>query len=424
MPLNKPGATEPPPQRPELERNEEHRVEQAEFKQRVRAWLQAHCPESQRRPADRSEQVWSGKNIRFPSDDARLWFERMRDKGWTTPEIPGAYGGGGLNPFEAQILSREMKRIGARTPLYDHGIWMLAPALLEFGSEAQRERFLPQIVRGEVAWCQGYSEPGAGSDLASLQTRAVRDGDEYVVDGAKIWTSAGCESDWIFCLVRTDPDAPKREGISFLLIDLESEGVSRSPIEMISGQSEFAQITFEGVRVPVENLVHEENRGWEVAKGLLRHERKFMSEFEGGALDPSFTLREAALDYVGLDDSGRLADRGLREGLIDVEMERRAVALTTQRVYAQYRGSAPDHRLPLIMKYVSTETKKLEDELTTDLLGYRGLGWEGGDFSKDELLSCRALLFDKALSIAGGTSEVQLNIIARNALQLPKGGPR
>ena len=397
-------------------------MEQAEFKQAVRDWLAANCPESQRQPADRSEQIWSGRDIQFPSDDAKLWFERMRDRGWTAPEIPSVYGGGGLSSFEAQILSKEMKRIGARTPLYDHGIWMLAPALIEFGSEAQRERFLPPIVRGEISWCQGYSEPGAGSDLASLQTRAVRDGDHYIVDGAKIWTSAGCESDWIFCLVRTDTDAPKREGISFLLIDLDSPGVSRAPIEMISGESEFAQIHFEGVRVPVENLVHEENRGWEVAKGLLRHERKFMAEFEGGALDPSFSLREAALQYVGLDDEGMLADRALRESLIDLEMERRAVTLTTQRVYAQYRGSAPDNRLPLIMKYISTETKKAEDELMTDLLGYRGLGWEGDAFTKDELTSCRALLFDKALSIAGGTSEVQLNIIAKNALQLPQQG--
>jgi alkylation response protein AidB-like acyl-CoA dehydrogenase len=399
-------------------------LDQEEFRQFVRDWLESNCPQSQRQPADRSEQVWSGSNIRFPSEDARLWFERMRDMGWTAPEIPKAYGGGGLNPLEAQILAKEMRRLGARTPLYDHGIWMLAPALLEFGNEAQRQRFLPEIVRGEVSWCQGYSEPGAGSDLASLQTRAVRDGDHYLVDGAKIWTSAGCESDWIFCLVRTDATAPKRKGISFLLIDLSSPGVSRAPIEMISGQSEFAQIHFESVRVPAENLVHEENRGWEVAKGLLKHERKFMSEFEGGALDPSFTVREAALAYVGLGDDGRLADRSLREALIDAEMERRAVRLTTQRVYAQYRGGAPDHRLPLIMKYVGTETKKLEDEVMTDLLGYRGLGWEGDFFSKDELLSCRALLFDKALSIAGGTSEIQLNIIARNALQLPQGGDR
>lgn len=399
-------------------------MEQAEFRQYAREWLAANCPASQRQPADRSEQVWSGREIVFPSDDAKCWFERMRDQGWTAPEIPRAYGGGGLSPAEAQILSREMKRIGARKPLYDHGIWMLAPALLEFGSEEQRERFLPEIVRGEVAWCQGYSEPGAGSDLASLQTRAVRDGDVFVVDGAKIWTSAGCESDWIFCLVRTDPAAPARKGISFLLIDLASPGVSRAPIEMISGESEFAQITFDSVRVPVANLVHEENRGWEVAKGLLRHERKFMSEFEGGALDPSFTLREAALEYIGLDAGGCLADRGLRERLVDMEMERRAVALTTQRVYAQYAGSAPDHRLPLIMKFVSTEAKKSEDELMTEILGYRGLGWEGDFFSKDERLSLRALLFDRALSIAGGTSEIQLNIIARNALQLPQGGGR
>ena len=399
-------------------------MDKQEFRDYVRGWLEANCPPSQRQPADSSEQVWSGRDIRFPSEDAKLWFERMRDQGWTAPEVPKAYGGGGLNPFEAQLLSKEMKRLGARTPLYDHGIWMLAPALLEFGSEEQRRRFLPEIVRGEVSWCQGYSEPGAGSDLASLKTRALRDGDEYVVSGAKIWTSHGCEVEWMFCLVRTDTGAPKREGISFLLIDLSSPGVSRAPIRMISGLSEFAEVHFEEVRVPLANLVHEENRGWEVAKGLLRHERKFMSEFEGGALDPSFTVTEAALDYVGLDDRGRLADADLRETLIDLDMERRALGLTTQRVYAQYRGGAPDQRLPLIMKYLGTETKKREDELMTDLLGYRGLGWEGDDFSKDELLSCRALLFDRALSIAGGTSEVQLNIIARNALQLPQGARR
>jgi acyl-CoA dehydrogenase len=249
-----------------------------QFRGEVRQWLETHCPQSQRQPMTPQEQYWGGRRGSFPSEDARLWFERMRDRGWTVPEWPKEYGGAGLSPQQGKILKEEMKRIKARTPLYGIGIWMLGPALLEYGNEAQKEQHIRAIVNGEARWAQGYSEPGSGSDLASLQCRAEDMGDHFLINGSKIWTTAADHCDWIFCLVRTDPDAKKQQGISFLLIDMDDPGISTTPIELISGESEFCQTFFDNVKVPRENLVGELNKGWDVAKALLVHERKLMSE--------------------------------------------------------------------------------------------------------------------------------------------------
>ncbi|WP_417765639.1 acyl-CoA dehydrogenase family protein [Spongiibacter tropicus] len=391
-----------------------------QFRLEVRQWLEDNCPESQRKPITREEQVWAGRDKSFPSDDARLWLERMADKGWTVPDWPTEYGGGGLDERQTKILREEMKALGCRTPLYDLGIWMLGPALLEFGNEEQKREHIPKIVRGDVRWCQGYSEPGAGSDLASLQTRAEDKGDHFLVNGSKIWTTNADKSDWIFCLVRTDPDAKKQEGISFLLIDMDDPGVTTTPIELISGESEFCQTFFDNVKVPKKNLVSELNQGWSVAKALLKHERKLMSEVGGDTPAPSFGPVQAALEYVGLGDDGKLKDAGLRDQLVRHEMAFRALGLTHFRTFEERMSGQADSNVPLIMKYVGTEETKRKDELLVALLGHKALGWGGDGFNEDEDLTTRGWLFSKALSIAGGTSEVQLNIIAKRVLGLPQ----
>jgi len=231
------------------------------FRKETRAWLEANCPPEMRKPmtAD-GDTFWGGRNTKFSSDAQRAWFERMRDKGWTVPHWPKEYGGGGLDGEEAKIVRQEMAAISARQPLTSFGISMLGPALLKYGTEAQKKEHLPKITAGLIRWCQGYSEPNAGSDLASLQTRAVADGDDYIINGQKIWTSYANYADWIFCLVRTDPAAKKHDGISFILFDMASKGVSTKPILLISGRSPFCETFFDNVRVPKSHVVGTVNR--------------------------------------------------------------------------------------------------------------------------------------------------------------------
>lgn len=390
-----------------------------QFRIETREWLEANCPQSMRTPITRGEQVWAGRNKTFPSDDAKLWFERMADKGWTCPEWPSEYSGGGLSPEQAKVLKDELKAIKARSPLFDLGIWMLGPALLEYGNEEQKREHIPKIVRGEIRWAQGYSEPGAGSDLASLQTKAEDKGDHYLVNGTKLWTTNAEKCDWIFCLVRTDPDVIKQQGISFMLIDMASEGVTASPYQLISGESEFCETVFDNVKVPKENLVAELNTGWSVAKALLKHERKLMSEIGGDTPGPSFGPAQAALNYVGLGEDGKLKDPSLRMQLVEHEMRFRALGLTHFRTFEERVNGVSDSNVPLIMKYLGTEEQKSKEELNIALLGTQGVGWDEEVFSADEILTTRGWLFSKALSIAGGTSEVQLNIIAKRVLGLP-----
>src|SRR5690606_19483589 len=241
----------------------------ADFRRETRAWLEANCPPEMRQPiADDSDRCWGGRNWKFKSEAQRLWLERMAERGWTAPTWPREYGGGGLSVAEAGVLASEMRALGCRSPLDSFGIWMLGPALLKYGTEEQKQEHLPKIVRGEIRWCQGYSEPNSGSDLASLNTRAEDAGDHFVVNGQKIWTSYANHADWIFCLVRTDTGAKKHTGISFLLFDMASPGVSTRPIVLISGKSPFCETFFDNVRVPKGNLVGELNRGWDVAKYL------------------------------------------------------------------------------------------------------------------------------------------------------------
>ncbi|TXH61169.1 MAG: acyl-CoA dehydrogenase [Burkholderiaceae bacterium] len=382
------------------------------FRAETRAWLEANCPAPMRTPITSAEMLWSGSRNVFVSEDQRLWFERMRDRGWFVPGWPKEYGGGGLDAKHQRVLEQEMLALGCRQPQYNLGIWMLGPVLLELGSEQQKREHLPPMARGQIRWCQGFSEPNAGSDLASLRTSAVLDGDEFVVNGQKIWTSYGNVSDWMYALVRTDPAAKKQQGISFLLLDMKSAGITVRPIELISGKSTFSEVFFDNVRVPVRNVVGGINQGWGVAKKLLDHERAAMSKFtEGGA--PSHDALAAAAPY--------LAEAGpvWRDRLASALMDQQAFALTTRRLHEMAMARQDVSALGSIMKLVQTEQEAAKYELLQQLMGQRGLSWEGEGFTADEHDVCRLWLYTKTYTIAGGSSEIQLNLIARRVLGLP-----
>lgn len=388
------------------------------FRQEVREWLETHCPVSQRQPIVREEQIWAGSQATFPSADAQAWFEAMRDRGWTAPSWPAEYGGGGLDPDRARILEQEMARLRCRPPLYDMGLWMLGPALLTYGSPEQKAIHLPRIVRGEVRWAQGYSEPGAGSDLASLSTRAVDAGDHFVVSGTKIWTTRADVADWIFCLVRTDADAPKRNGISFLLIDMHSQGVSTRPIALISGESEFCQTFFDEVQVPKANLVGELNGGWAVAKELLKHERKLMATMESITEKVDVGLVELAKSRLAVTDQGQLANGDLRARLAEHLMQADALSDLNELIYRGMKVDQLNPALPLTLKYIGTHEQQRKDELMLEILGADGLSMMSDTPELDRMV--RNWAYNKAHTIAGGTSEIQLNIIARRGLGLPE----
>ena len=389
------------------------------FRIEARAWLETHCPPSQRQPIVREEQIWAGSKATFPSEEARLWFEAMRDRGWTAPTWPTEYGGGGLDAEQARILEQEMARLNCRPPLYDMGLWMLGPALLTYGTPEQKATHIPRIVRGEVRWAQGYSEPGAGSDLASLTTRAEDRGDHFVVSGTKIWTTRADVADWIFCLVRTDQAAPKREGISFLLIDMGSAGVSTRPIPLISGESEFCQTFFDEVQVPKDNLVGTLNGGWLVAKELLKHERKLMATMEAITEKVDVGLVDLAKSRLPMTAQGKIADGELRARIAEHLMQADALADLNEMIYRGMRASQLDPALPLTLKYIGTTEQQRKDELMLEILGADGLDMESRE-SPELARMVRNWAYNKAHTIAGGTSEIQLNIIARRGLGLPE----
>ena len=395
------------------------------FRAEVADWLDRHCPASQRQPIVREEQIWGGRRRVFPSDDARKWFEACRDKGYTAPDWPVAYGGAGLDAEQEKILKQEMSRLGCRPPLYCQGLWMLGPALLVYGSEDQKRKHLGAICRGEIRWAQGYSEPSAGSDLANLKTKAEDCGDHFLVNGTKIWTTKADEADWIFCLVRTRDAAPKQAGISFLLIDMASAGVSTSPIPLISGDSEFCQTFFDNVHVPKRNLVGVINEGWAVAKELLNHERKMMAAFEGMLEKPAMALLELAHYGVGVNEDGCLADPELRSHIASHLIRETAIAQMGERIYSQGKAGQMDTRLPLLMKYLGTSQAQVKDELILAALGGEGLSMDDESVASEGVRRMvKQWAFNKSLTIAGGTSEVQLNIIAKRALGMASGERR
>ncbi len=388
------------------------------FRAETRAWLEANCPAAMRTQAPEHEYVWGGRNAVFPNDDAKLWLERMAAKGWTAPTWPSEYGGGGLTKEQARVLDQEMTALNCRIPLRSFGLWMLGPVLLDYATEEQKHEHIPKIIRGDIRWCQGYSEPQSGSDLASLQCRAELDGDHYVVNGQKVWTSHADKADWMFCLVRTDPDAAKREGISFILIDMETPGVSVKPIQLISGASPFCESFFDNVRVPAKNLVGPKNGGWTIAKALLAHERALISKLRDARKEEQDTLEDLAKQYVGVD-AGKIADPILRDRVTRANMDFLCNKLTLRRsAEAMKAGLGPGPETSMFKLY-GTELNKIRKELRVLITGYRGLGWDGDGYSERELVFTREWLRSRANSIEGGTSEIQLNIIAKRVLGLP-----
>lgn len=389
----------------------------AAFREEVRDWLEANCPESMRTPMPADESPGGGRRAKFKNPDTKIWMDRCAERGYTVPMWPKEYGGAGLSKDENVVFQDEMRRINARPPHVGMGISMIGPALLEYGTEEQKAEHLPKIATGEIWWCQGYSEPGSGSDLASLRTAAVDDGDDFIVNGQKIWTSGANFADWMFCLVRTDPDAPKHEGISFVLFDMETPGVSVKPILLISGMSPFCETFLDDVRVPKANLVHELNKGWTVGKRLLQYERSSIGGIGGGQKTRS--LEEFAKDYVGTDAEGKIADPALRASILEHRINDRSFALTMRRsVQESETGRAPG-ALSSMFKLYGTEQNKNKYELLASAMGTQFLGWDGDTFSDEERTQTRAWLRSKANSIEGGTSEVQLNIIAKRILGLP-----
>jgi len=387
-----------------------------QFRQETRAWLDENCPQSMRAPVkDLLEGIYpGGRDPVIKEPDQKLWCDRMASKGWTVPHWPTEYGGGGLSKDECKVLAEEMRRISARPALSSFGISMLGPALLQFGSEEQKQEHLPKIVRGEIRWCQGYSEPGAGSDLANLQTKAEDKGDHYIVSGQKIWTSYADKADWIFCLVRTDNSGTKHEGISFVLFDMKTPGVTVRPIKLISGSSPFCETFFDNVKVLKKNLMGEEGKGWTIAKYLLTHEREMISGF-GSASSKSLGVQ--ASELMGTDGDGRLSNSVLRQNIAQYELDTYCFGATMSRVGDEAKAGKGLGAASSIFKYYGTELNKRRNELNIAANGESALGWEGGIYNDGKL--SRDWLRSKGNSIEGGTSEVQLNIISKRVLGLP-----
>jgi alkylation response protein AidB-like acyl-CoA dehydrogenase len=378
------------------------------FRAEIAAWLEANCPAEMRKPVKNDEDVcWGGRKWVFASDAQKQWLEACAAKGYTVPDWPNEYGGAGLSPAEAKILRSEMARLGCRSPLNSFGIWMLGPALLKFGSEEQKLHYLPQIARGEIRWCQGYSEPGSGSDLVSLQTFGEDKGDHWIVNGQKIWTSYADKADWIFCLVRTDK-ANKYQGISFLLFDMETPGVTTKPILLISGNSPFCETFFDNVVVPKHQIVGELNRGWDVAKYLLGHEREMISGMGG----------DGGTASLGAGFKDVLADEPvLRAQMALFDIESLSFRAHSERFMDQWKTGKAHPAYSNLMKYVGTELNKKRHELVVASGGSDALEWES-ERSKNGARP-RAWLRTKANSIEGGTSEVMLNVVAKRILDMP-----
>lgn len=388
-----------------------------EFRAETRAWLEENCPPGARG----SGQTPFGSSKIELASDVRLWLERMAERGWTVPTWPKTYGGAELERDEYSVLIAELKRLNARTPLTGRGVNYIGPTILELGSDTQKARWLPGIARGEGGWAMGYSEPGAGSDLASLSTRAVLDGDNYVLNGRKTWTSDALDCDYIFVLVRTDPDKPKHEGISLMLVNLDQPGVQVRPIKLLSGASPFAETLFENATASADDVIGGVNNGWTVGKRLLQFERSThaginISGSQGGRSVDSH-MPEKIRRYLPMV-AGRLSDPVLRDALVQFEMNGHAQRLTQRRAIEESQARAPGFTSSVV-KLTNALHVQAGDELLLAAMGVRGLGVSGSGFTESELATTRSWLYQKSLTIAGGTKEVQLNIIAKRVLGLP-----
>jgi acyl-CoA dehydrogenase len=396
------------------------------FRTEARQWMEANAPKSLLGKAGAVDEYWGGRRAQSGAPtDARRWCEVMASRGWTAPTWPTTYGGGGLSRTEARALDEEIQRLGVPRPLSSFGLTMLGPTLLQFGTEEQKQEHLPPIVRGEIRWSQGYSEPNSGSDLASLATSAVREGDEFVINGQKIWTSYGDEADWMFVLVRTDTSVPKQQGISFLLVDMAQPGVEVRPIRLISGYSPFCETFFTDARAKASNVVGGLHNGWTVAKALLTHERTMIADVfgtarrRGGASDAGPPpLARMAQRYLG-GTGARVSDPIVRDQVTRILMDQTCFEATVRRnADAMRAGQRPGPETSMFKIY-GTELNQRREEAMLAIRGPQALGWEGDGFADSELGQTRDWLRSRGNTIEGGTSEVQLNIIAKRVLSLP-----
>src|SRR5687768_15595344 len=381
------------------------------FRVEARNWLEENFPKSLR-----GDDPFMQEGPADETSDRKRWKQAMADKGWGAPTWPKQYGGGGLTPQEARVLQQEMARIGATNPIQGMGTSMFGPTLLEYGTEDQKQRHIPPIVRGELRWCQGYSEPGAGSDLASLQTKCEDAGDHWKINGSKIWTSGAQYADWCFCLVRTDT-TKKHEGISFVLINMHQPGVETRPIKLIAGSSPFCETFFTDARAEKDDMVGPLNGGWTVGKRLLQHERSG----QGGPrmMGGGSSVPDLAKKYLGVDEKGRIADSDLRSRIASYQIDAKAHMLTLQRAFEESRGNMNPSATTSVMKNSGTWVGQTRLELLVEIMGHQGLGWEGDAFEKEELETVRAWLSGKATTIFGGSQEVQSNIVSKRILGLP-----
>ena len=390
--------------------------EVAEFRSDVSAWIADNCPDG----AKGLGQLANGSTKIELEKDVAIWLERCAEKGFTAPTWPTEFGGGGLSAELAKVLFEEMGKANARTPLTGMGMTMIGPTLLEYGTQAQKERHMPKIIRGELQWCQGYSEPNAGSDLAALNTRAEDKGDHYLLNGQKIWTSGAFTADWMFALVRTDFDAPKHEGISFVLLPMDQEGVTVKPIRLISGSSPFCETFLDNAVAAKDDLVGDLNKGWTVGKRLLQFERSGIGGLSGGARpsEAGTSLPDIAKKYVG-EAAGRISDPAIREKVTTLNMNRASFRLTAQRANAENKSGTPGAATS-IFKLYGAALQQDGAELKRELMGFQGLGVQGEGFSEHELTSVEEWLHTKATTIYGGSNEIQANIIAKRVLGLPE----
>jgi alkylation response protein AidB-like acyl-CoA dehydrogenase len=388
------------------------------FRAEARAWLEANFPPSLKGKAGQAYAAAEGAEF---EGDLLTWKQRMGAKGWAAPTWPAKYGGGGLSTAQARVLGQEMARAGAFNPMVrGMGITMIGPTILDYGTEEQKQTHIPPIVRGDVQWCVGYSEPGAGSDLAALQTKCEDKGDHWLINGSKIWTSGAQYSDWCGCLVRTDFTAKKHDGISFILLDMHQKGVETRPIKLIAGASPFCETFFTDATAPKDALLGKLNVGWTVGKRLLQHERA--SQTGGGnpmAAGRQVQIQDLAKKYVGEDDKGRIADLDLRGRVTQHAMDGKAHTLTLMRAVAESKGANEPSNANSVLKNSATHVAQTRAELTLEIMGSQGLGWEGDDFRADELEAVRGWLSGKAMSIYGGSQEIQYNIVSKRILGLP-----
>ena len=388
--------------------------EHAEFRKEVRDWIAANYPAETRRKQDAGEHL--GK------EDILAWHRILHNKGWLTPSWPVEYGGTGWDSVRKYIFSEELAR--AQTSQTSFGLGMIGPVLYTFATPEQKEKFLPGTMNGDIWWCQGYSEPGAGSDLAGLSTRAVRDGDHYIVNGQKTWTTQGHFADWGFFLVRTDPDAKKQEGISFLLIDMTSPGITVRPIITIEGGHEVNDVFLDNVRVPVANLIGEENKGWTVAKYLLGHERTGIACVARSKRGIE-RLRELAAGELADDAQPLINDSDFRRKVAELEVDLAALEYTELRSLAsESKGKGPGPEASLL-KVKGTEVGQRLTELTLEAAAHygapyaRGMGGNIGPIGPDYAGKAAPTYFNmRKTSIFGGSNEIQRNIIAKAVLGL------